>query len=405
MPSISYRVSPDGASSSEEMGVFEQNIDVELKSNGQLEDFDYPKTKLLMRSGSAPQKRYKEELLRIDNIEKERRRNSSIDISTSKVRFKLEESFKEEEERYLQLAEVENEGFNNYKDIEIYKTKTIKDIQNEIYLTDSKDDTSKKPLQRQRKVSVVSRRLPIPEVINNPIKVETKIHCLEPCQVSSYNNEINEIKEEVIPKKTISAIRKKSLQLLSSTTKKLSERKKSASLTSINSFKDKTLNSTSSNEDISQNRKQRKKSRQENASLQQFRKKSIGNGNIERKTSITDTIRAAVSSRKKSDRKNSVVTLPEYVFDSKKSKWGAIRDKMKLDRRSSSSGSPNQSPRNFRFSRNDSMSSVGSNSRFSRNSLSRRSSERSQFDGYDKRSIVSLNSFDGENGVDEPQCR
>ena len=209
----------------------------------------------------------------------------------------------------------------------------------------------------------------------------------------------------MIPKKTISAIRKKSLQLLSSTTKKLSERKKSASLTSINSFKDKTLSSTSSNEDISQNRKQRKKSRQENASLQQFRKKSIGNGNIERKTSITDTIRAAVSSRKKSDRKNSVVTLPEYVFDSKKSKWGAIRDKMKLDRRSSSSGSPNQSPRNFRFSRNDSMSSVGSNSRFSRNSLSRRSSERSQFDGYDKRSIVSLNSFDGENGVDEPQCR
>ena len=245
----------------------------------------------------------------------------------------------EEEERYLQLGETENEEFNN-------------------------DDYKQRHPEK-----FIMKCISTQSLTQNDHGLRTDKELV--CNI----DEIKEIREENIHQKAASRIRRKSLQFFNLGNKKLTDRKQSSSLSSLNSCNETKV--CQSREDITvkkdcEKNKKRKKSKHS-------RKDSVDN--TQRKTSLSGAIRTAVAGRKKSERKNSDAKLLEDFNDNKLSKLESLRDKIKFGRRSSRSGTLNESPKFFHRPRTNSVSS------------------------FDARSMISFNSLYEEDAVKETQCR
>ena len=273
-----------------------------------------------------------------------------------------EQTLKEEdEERYLQLGETENEEFNN-------------------------DNCKQRHPEKFVMKSVSTQSL---SHNDDGLRTDNEFVC--------NIDEIKEIREENIHKKTASRIRRKSFQVFNLGNKKLTDRKQSTSLSSINSCNEtkeyQNLENLTAKKDCEKKRKNSK----------HLRKDSVDN--TKRKTSLSGAIRAVVSGGKKSERKNSDAKLPVDYSDKKLSKLESLQDKIKFGRRSSRSGTLNESPKFFHRPRTESVSSVGSNVRSLSNSFKRHSSTLSLASSFDARSMISFNSLYEEDAVKETQCR
>lgn len=399
-PTLSHRSPPEGQSSGSEMLILEQELGEDgniFHDSEVIKNFENKRLKTLLRCDSAPDKLYKDRIMKIENdkTEKERRRNSSIDCQTNRVRFKLEESFKEEEERYLQLSEVENEHLNKYEDMEVYKRATpihINKIEAPQKINLVEPPTIISPRQRKASVFNYGQVQTIPQVAKVQ-KIEERKISFECLHADAYGRKFS-VHEETIPIRTVQKKRKISLQFLTQNNKKTILNDKTVNRSSESLNKDKKSKPKKSIQE--ENKKQRKKSKQELSPVAQRRKSSA----TEKKLSITDTFRSIVVSKKK----KSGCENPD-LNNNKKSTWGAIKGKMKIERKTSNSASPTQSPRNFRFFRNDSSSSIGSTGRFKRGSLSRQSSERSFSDSFERKRSTSCNSMNSVDETESIKCR
>ena len=279
------------------------------------------------------------------------------------ITFEEEALREEEEERYLQLGETENEEFNN-------------------------DDYKQRHPEKFIMKSISTQSL---TQNDHGLRTDKELVC--------NIDEIKAIREENIHQKAASRIRRQSLQFFNLGNKKLTDRKQSSSLSSLNSCNETKV--CQSREDMAtkkdcEKNKKRKKSKHS-------RKDSVDNP--QRKTSLSGAIRAAVAGRKKSERKNSDAKLLEDFNDNKLSKLESLRDKIKFGRRSSRSDTLNESPKFFHRPRTKSVSSVGSNVRSLSNSFERYSSTISLASSLDARSMISFNSLYEEDAVKETQCR
>ena len=295
-----------------------------------------------------------------DDTKKHDRIKSQICQSITSEEETLKE---EEEERYLQLGETENEEFNN-------------------------DNCKQRHLKK-----FVMKSISTQSLSHNDDGLRTDNEFV--CNI----DEIKEIREDNIHKKAASKIRRKSLQVFNLGNKKLTDRKQSTSLSSISSCNEtkefQNLEDLTVKKDCEKNKK-RKNSKH-------LRKDSVDN--TKRKTSLSGAIRAVVSGGKKSERKNRDAKLLVDFNDNKLSKLESLQDKIKFGRRSSRSGTLNESPKFSHRPRTESVSSVGSNVRFLSNSFRRYSSTLSLASSFDARSMISFNSLYEEDAVKETQCR
>uniref|UniRef100_A0A7M5WJS3 Uncharacterized protein n=1 Tax=Clytia hemisphaerica TaxID=252671 RepID=A0A7M5WJS3_9CNID len=373
------------------------------------------------------------------------RRYSSVEERTSRVRFNLEESFKEEEDHYSKQFD-ENEEQPKFSDIEGYKVAPLTqyprkvssppclscDIeevrqeyqQNQQVPTAQRKDSS----DRSRKCSVYSDNSGSIQILpgqsvrkvssqENLIREEEESTPIAPLR-NKYDRKIS-LQEPKLRKDSRVDNRKLSLQENSSRRKSVCIDEKSTNENSRKfslqiprrrpSFSDRKLslqerkNSTHERKMSSHDRKYSAHERKISSSERKYSAHERKLSQQEtRKTSLTDTFRSVVGTKKKSERKASQEVLADENNNvDRKSAWGLIKNKIKKDRKSSAEAIQQGSPRMLRLlSRNDSSSSIDSGTprRHRRSgSAGKRASTRSE--DYDQKSISSFNSVDLE---DEP---
>ena len=368
----------------------------------------------------------------------------TVQIYLKRVHVKREESFKEDEERYLQLDEHEKEEPNKYEitfEIEkavtncnpnqvrttekhnlelqnghIYDAKEVNEVQEEVIQKNTVSRERKKKLQiftsdnKRKQSSSLSnistgekkagrehiRAQYVPE-----LKVITENHSLEHSNVHVYNiDEIKEVKEEVIQEKSVSRVRKKKLHsVFSLGNKKVVERKHSTSLSSTNSFSNVKLSKYPSMNDVSLNSKDLSYEAKQERTMQT---KNIVRENHDRTGSITDKVRAVVSGRTKNERTESRDNFAVDFHEKKKGpKFGTLRSRIK-HKRSSSSGDLLTL---LHLPKNEVLGSQCSNDRISSLSFTRQNSHASLSSACDAQSRNSLDSVDEDSVFKETAFR
>lgn len=324
-----------------------------------------------------------------------RRRNSSVEEAANKVRFQLEESFKKEECRYKKQFEDEHNAENKYEDVEQYKTteKSSPLHQRKVSCPPNLNTHE----ERRRKISVfsdASEKSHEGDMVQDLDDRKLSLH--DQSVASNRKMSYQELKKSSHNNKKSNQDRKLSLQDNKTQTRKTSLQEKTSLQVNQMNLRKASLQERK----LSQQMQDRKYSTERKLSSHD-RKLSTGdrkNSSSERKISLTETFRAVVGTRKKSEqRKNSVPENPNISPDEnnntdKKSTWGIIKNKIKKDRKGSTEfgGSPNHSPRtSFILSRNNSTSSIESGSVKKRSdSLTRKEmfQRRTRSIDYDRRS-------------------
>lgn len=383
------------------------------------------------------------------------RRYSSVEERTSRVRFKFEESFKEEENRYeKQFDDQEPEDFHqSFSDIEPFKVLPPSSAQYSRKVScppclscdiEEVRQENQQPavLPQSRKDSTESRTRKCSVYSDN----SGSIQILPGQSIRKVSSKDNLISEEEIDslklQNQMNSQRKTSLQ--EHKVRKLSKIENRKTSLQENYGRKKSLNAVDENEKSSNNENSRKFSLQvprrrqsfsdRKLSLQERRKPSTAerkfstdNGKNERKTSLyekkhsvserktsqpelrkisfTDTFRSVVGTKKKAERKQSQEVLADEnnnTSGDKKSAWGLIKNKIKKDRKSSNDAIQQGSPRMLRLiSRNDSSSSLDSGTpKRNRRRTDSQGKRSPRSEEYDQKSISSYNSMDLE---DEPE--
>ena len=368
----------------------------------------------------------------------------TVQIYLKRVHVKREDSFKEDEDRYLQLDEHEKEEPNKYeitpqiekaaticnanhfrtteknnlelKNVHVHDITEVDEVREEVIQKNKVSRGGKKKLQiftsdnkRKRSSSLSNittgeknasrehiRIQYVPE-----LKVITENHSLEPSSVHVYNiDEIKEVKEEVIQEKSVSRVRKKKLHsVFSLVNKKVAERKHSTSFRGTNNFSNEKLSKYPSLNDVSLKNKDLSFETKQEKTMQT---KDIARENHERTGSITDKVRAVVSGRTKNERTENEDNVTVDLHEKKKgSKFGTLRNRIK-HRRSSSSGDISTL---FHLPKNDVVGSQCSNDRTSSESFARQSSHASLSSACDIQSRNSLDSVDEESVFKETAFR
>ena len=386
----------------------------------------------------------------LDNF---RRRNSSVEVRTNRVRFKLEKSFKAEEAKYDEQLIRENLKIEQYIDTDFPKEEklcppvVVQRRRKLSVFSDTSDQLSS--INGERKISLPDRKLSLQDneiqkrkiSLQDHQKVDRRIslqnHQNVDRKISLQNHQNVDRKISLQDNKNYFIERKRSLQdhnnyytnrkaslqdnkcyytdrKISLQDNKTVERKISLQDSKVYStdrstyFTDRKLSLQGQDRKISahdrkislQERKisysngthERKINSSERRVSSQHERKTSQN---ERKISFTDTLRAVVGTKKK-ERKTSTDTMDENnnVPSDKKSKWsmGKIKNKKKKDRKHSSELNKCPSPRELQrlVSRNDSSSSVESINKYKRKSQD-----------YDQKSLTSSLSVDTEDGSQE----
>ena len=378
------------------------------------------------------------------------RRYSSVEERTGRVRFNLEESFKEEEDRYnKQFNESDGQDLEpKFSDIEAYKMPAvsqyprkvssppclscdIEEIRHEHEQQNQQNKQRKDSSDRSRKCSVYSdnsgsiqimpgqtvRKVSSQENLIREEISETVVELRKPKKRDSRKISLQECKSN---KEQKADTRKLSLQEGSNRRRSVcfdertseSSRKFSLQVPKRRpSFSDRKLSLQERKQSTSERKAslhERKYSAHERKLSSSERKYSSTERKLSsqetRKTSLTDTFRAVVGQKKKVERKHSSENLADEnnnFSGDKKSAWGLIKNKIRKDRKSSNDAIQHGSPRMMRIlSRNDSTSSIDSGTprRNRRADSTGKRSTRSE--DYDEKSISSYNSIDLE---DEPE--
>ena len=369
----------------------------------------------------------------------------TVQIYLKRVHVKREESFKEDEERYLQLDEDEKEEPNKcqitpqiekavtncnpnqvkttekhhleLQNVHIFDIKEVNEVQEEVIQKNTVSRGRKKKLQiftsdnkRKRSSSLSNittgeknasrkhiRAQYVPE-----LKVITENHSLEHSNVHVYNtDEIKEVKEEVIQEKSVSRVRKKKLHsVFSLGNKKVVEKKHSTNLSGTNSSSNGKLSKYPSMNDVSLNSKDLNYETKQEKTMQT---RSIVRENHDRAGSITDKVRAVVSGRTRTERTESGDNFAVDLHEKKKgSKFVTLRNRIK-HRRSSSSGDLLTL---LHLAKNEVVGSQCSNDRISSlSSFTRDSSHASLSSACDAQSRNSLDSVDDDSVFKETAFR
>ena len=395
------------------------------------------------------------EMAKIENHEgslatrESHRRYSSVEERTSRVRFKFEESFKEEENRYeKQFDDQEEEDLRqNFSDIEPFKVLPPSSLQYsrkvscppclscdiEEVRQESQQNFVQQPRKdstesRTRKCSVYSDNSGSIQILPGQTirKVSSKDNLISEEEIHSFQHQNyhrkTSLQEQKARKTSRVENRKASLQencgrkvSINTEEKPCNESSRKFSLQiprRRQSFSDRKLSLQERRKQSTAERKLstdngKYSSRERKASFSE-KKHSVSERKTSqpelRKISLTDTFRAVVGTKKKTERKKSQEVLADEnnnMSSDKKSAWGLIKNKIKKDRKSSNDAIQQGSPRMIRLlSRNDSSSSLDSGTpkrnrrrTYSADKRSPRSEE------YDQKSISSYNSMDLE---DEP---
>lgn len=364
------------------------------------------------------------------------RRYSSVEERTSRVRFNLEESFKEEECRYEKQFEEEEDHHMTklFSDVEPFKVSPssqtysrkvscppclscdIEEVRQDNQQTKRKDSSE----SRTRKCSVYSDNSGSIQILPGQSikKIASNENLIVSEQESLQSNAHRKTSLQEYKTRKYSKVdnRKLSLQENSNQKKSSNGEERSSKENSRKfslqgprrrqSFSDRKLS-------LQNNLTMERKISTDGKYTYQERKTSLSDRkSLERKTSqpelrkisLTDTFRSVVGTKKKAERKQSQETLADEnnnLSSDKKSAWGLIKNKMKKDRKSSNDAIQQGSPRMIRLlSRNDSSSSLDSGTPKRHRRRTDSAGKRSPRSEDDQKSISSYTSMDLE---DEPQ--